>query len=87
MADVLRLPLSDAQRALARFREEERAFVAVLEVLNDWRREELFRRLFGVYRQRMRQLRKLAGALLDGVEAQPEAEELRRFARKRDRER
>lgn len=86
MGEVLRLRVTEAQRTLARFRDEERAFVMVLDVLKEWRREELFTRMFGVYRSRMRHLRKLAGSLLDGVESRPAAEELRRFGPKRERD-
>ncbi len=82
---VLRLPSSSAQRALARFREEEHAFGVVLEILKDERREDLFIRLFSLYRTRMRRLRNLAGALLAGVEQSHAVDELRRFARERDR--
>ncbi len=84
MATVLRIPTTRAQRALARYREEEEAFRLVLEVLVEWRREDLLLKLFGVYRARLRMLRHLAGELLGGTEQPYVAEELRRFVRRRD---
>jgi hypothetical protein len=86
MGDVLRLPATDAQRALARFREEERSFVLVLEVLKEWGRDELFQRVFTLYRRRMCHLRKLAGSLLRDVEPRWAVEDLRRLGKTRERD-
>jgi len=85
VAKLVRLPASRAQQALARYRDEERAFRIVLEVLKEWRREKLFIPLFTVYRARMQMLRRLAGALLADVEPSSASEELRGFSRKSDR--
>jgi hypothetical protein len=79
-AKVVHLPASAAQRALAAFRDEERAFSLVLEVLKEWRREELFVRVFTLYRARMRHLRKVASWLAATAEPRSAVDELRRFA-------
>jgi hypothetical protein len=80
------MPLTDAQLALARFREESNAFRLVLSILVQWRRpdSDVFLKLFGVYRARMRMLRSLARGLLDRVEEPSVADELRRFSQQRD---
>jgi hypothetical protein len=83
VGQVLTLPTSTAQRALAGFREEERAFGVVLDVLREWRHEELFLRMFRLYRKRMRCLRKIAASLLDSAAPPSAVEELRRFSRER----
>jgi hypothetical protein len=84
MAVVVRMPATPAQRALARYREEERAFGLVLEVLKQQGYlEDVFLRVFTVYRTRMRHLRRLHGALR-GVEGPSASDELRRFRRDRD---
>ncbi len=76
------MPTTAAQRALARFRAEEDAFRVVLDALVEWRREDLVVKMFGVYRARMRMLRRLVGAPLD--DEPYAADELRRYVRRRD---
>jgi hypothetical protein len=84
MAAVVHLPMTPAQRALARYREEERAFRIVLEVLKRSSREDLFLKVFSVYRSRMVHLRRLCGGLLREVEPPSATDELNRFSRDRD---
>jgi hypothetical protein len=84
MAAVVHLPMTPAQRALARYREEERAFGVVLEALKHPSREDLFLKLFSVYRSRMVHLRRLCGGLLRDAELPSAADELKRFSRDRD---
>jgi hypothetical protein len=84
MGNVLRFRVTEAQRVLARFRAEENAFHIVLDALKEWRRDELFVRVFTLYRARMRHLRKVAGSLLGGVELRSAGEELETFSRARD---
>jgi hypothetical protein len=85
MAGVVHLPATPAQRALAHYREEERAFGVVLEVLKGSRRgDDLFLKVFSVYRARMMHLRRLCGAHLSGLELRSAGEELQRFSRDRD---
>jgi hypothetical protein len=83
VGQVLTLRTSIAQRALARFRAEERAFGVVLDVLREWRHEDLLVRMSALYRKRMRCLRKIAGSLLDSDASPSAVEELRRFSRER----
>jgi hypothetical protein len=83
MAQLVRLPATPAQRALARYRDEERAFGLVLEILKRSRRDELFLKLFTVYRSRMLHLRRLFGGVRSKVEAPP-ADDLQRSSRERD---
>jgi hypothetical protein len=84
MSGVVRLPLTPAQRALARFRDEQRAFGVVLAILKETRREALFLKIFSLYRTRMRHLRRVGGATLDAIDSRTAAEELRGFSRERD---
>ncbi len=79
--NVVRLRLSRGEELLSRYRDEERAFRMVLEVLSHWRRLALFDALYAVYRVRMRMLRRLAGALLADVQPGSVADELRELAR------
>jgi hypothetical protein len=76
--------MDPAQRALARFRAEEQAFSLVLEVLKEWRREDLFLRVFTVYRSRMRFLRRFAGTLVADMQQPSAFEDLERFAESED---
>jgi hypothetical protein len=84
MASILRMKTSRAQRALVSFREEQRAFRTVLELLKQWKREDLFVKVFAVYRSRMKSLRKVAGALLSEVEPSSAADDLRSFSNQRE---
>lgn len=84
MGNVLRMKTSRAQRALVSFREEQRAFRTVLELLKQWRREDLFVKVLAVYRSRMKSLRKVAGALISEAEAGSTADELRAFSTQRE---
>jgi hypothetical protein len=84
MAGVVHLPATPAQRALAHYREEERAFGTVLEVLKGSRRDELLLKVFSVYRARMLHLRRVCGAHLSGLDLRSAGEELRRFSRDQD---
>jgi hypothetical protein len=79
MARLLTLPVTTAQRALARFHNEEDAFRTVLDALAQWRQNGLVLGVFTVYRARLRMLRRLAGGLLDGIEEPSATEELRRI--------
>jgi len=80
---ITALPLSRADRLAARCREEQRAFRIVLETLkaSAGGRGELFLKLYGFYRVRMRTLRRIAGALAPETSA---AEELAELMRARD---
>jgi hypothetical protein len=84
MGRLLRIPMTREERALARFRQEEDAFRIVLDVLVQWRRDDLFLKVFGVYRSRLRHMRLLAGSLLGEAKQSHAADELRWFARRRD---
>ncbi|HET7827226.1 MAG TPA: hypothetical protein VFK90_17950 [Anaeromyxobacter sp.] len=79
MGRVLKMPTTSAQQALARFRREEDSFRTVLDVVAEWRNNELLVALFGIYRKRLRLLRLLYGRLLDGAEERTAADELQRF--------
>jgi len=84
---ITALPLSRADRLAARCRAEQRAFRLVLETLKASAAgraggpNDLFLRLYGFYRVRMRTLRRIAGALAPETSA---AEELAELMRARD---
>jgi hypothetical protein len=86
LGQLLRMPTTDARQALARFREEAEAFRLVLRTLVQWRGgdNDVFLKLFGLYRARMRMMRSLARGLLDRVEEPNVVDELRLFAQQRD---
>ncbi len=82
MGKVLAVPLSQRQRLLVAYREEERAFDVVLLVLMENRRQRLFDELFTFSRVRKRHVRNVSQALAQAVEPLPALEDLRRVLRR-----